>query len=110
MWLEYIRERCPEKSVLEYEGAGFAIYYPFEAENAMYIEDIFVVKDKRSTKLASRMEDEIMHIAHRKGLKYMIGSCDPATRGATHSMKTMLTRGYEIYQMVDGLIYMRKEV
>ena len=111
MWLEYIKERMPNKSVLEIgEGAGFTIYYPFEAENSMYIEDVYIDKKFRRSNLATTMMLEIEEKAKEAGFKYILGSCDPTTVGATMSAQGMLNRGFKLYSVKDGVIFFRREI
>jgi len=109
MWLEYIRERLPHKSVIERDG-GFAIFYEFEAEDAMYIEDIYVKRELRKSNLATNIMEEIIIEAKKCGFKYILGSNDPTTAGSTSSMKAMLARGFEVYKVDNGMIFLRKEI
>jgi len=110
MWLDYIRERMPNKSIVEIEEAGFAIYYPFPAEEAMYIEEIYVVPKLRKSNLATDMMITIENKAKEDGFKYLMGSNDPTTAGAEGSMMAMFKRGFKLDKMDSGLIFLRKEI
>lgn len=109
MWLDYVRERMPEKSIIEL-SEGFAIYYPYPAENAMYLEEIYVVPHWRKANIASDMLGKVEIQAKEMQFKYVLGSCDPSTKGATGSMKAMFKRGFELYKVHEGLIFLRKEI
>lgn len=108
MWLDYIRERT-YKQVIEKEK-GFAIYFPHPSENAMYIEDIYVLPEFRNTKVATELLNEVIDLAKIQKLKYILGSNCPNTKGATSSMKAMLASGFELYKIQGDLILLRREV
>lgn len=109
MWLDYIRERMPEKSILEQES-GFAIYYPCPVEDAMYIEEVYVKSHWRRSNVATEMMLSIESMARDMGFKYILGSCDPTTEGANTSLKGLLARDFELYSVKDGLIFLRREI
>jgi len=109
MWLEYIKERT-NKSVLELKDEGFAVYYLYLAEEAIYIEDIYVKPSLRKSSIASTMLNTVLELGKKEGLKYVLGSCDPTTKGSTISMKAMLATGFNLYKVENGLVFLRKRI
>lgn len=103
---DYIKER-EGKEIIESDD-GFATY-TFMGEFC-YIVDIYVVPGKRKTKVASTMADQIAKLAKEKGFKFLLGSVDPSTNGATESMKALLSYGFRVHSMDQRLIYLTKEI
>ena len=103
---QYIYER-QNKCILENEF-GFATYY-FQ-NDCCYIEDIYVVREKRKSGLASEMADKIAEEAKSKGMKYLIGSVKPSTSGSTASLKVLLAYGFQLVSAQEDFIWFKKEL
>lgn len=103
---QYIYER-QNKSILEDEF-GFATYY-FQGD-CCYIEDIYVVKEKRKENLASKYADKIAEEAKSKGMKYLVGSVKPSANGSTTSLKVLLGYGFELVSAQEDFIWFKKEL
>jgi len=104
MWLDYVRERMPMKSVLETEK-GFAIYYNIEVESAVYVEEIYVKPEFRRSDVAYNLMKEIVK---ESNMPFMLGSIDTTTEGTTASLKGMLKAGFEPYRTEGNLMFFRK--
>lgn len=106
---DYIKERL-NRYIIENEH-GFATYvFCGEDQNECYIIDIYVDPAHRNTKLASKFADEITAIAKSEGCKILSGSVDPTANGATNSLKVLLSYGFEVVAIGNGLIWFKKEI
>lgn len=110
MWLEYVKERMPNKSVINRDGIGFAIYYIYEAEQAIYLEDIFIVKESRKTGVGKSILEEVENKAKEMGFRYVLGSIDPTTENTDISLKSMLNTGFKPYRIYNELLFLRKDI
>ena len=106
MVLNYILER-ENVEYLEYEW-GFMFVQKLPSH--LYIQDIYVKPELRGKKYASKMLEEAEKIANLGGFKAVLGSCDPAAVGSTHSLKTMLSVGFELHSVNGNLIYLEKKL
>jgi GNAT superfamily N-acetyltransferase len=105
---EYIKER-EGKRIIEDEY-GFATYYTYNNNEFMYIEDLYVVPEKRKEGRASYYADEVASIARKKGIKKLLGSIDLEANGSTTNMKVLLAYGFELYSANGNIIYLKKEI
>jgi GNAT superfamily N-acetyltransferase len=103
---KYILER-QNKQIIENEF-GFATYY-FENVHC-YIEDIYVVPEKRKSDIAKTFADEITQIAKDKNCKWLIGSVKPSANGSTASLKVLLAYGFQLHKCFDDFIWFRKDL
>ncbi len=106
MYAKYKKER-ENKEILESE-IGFDIYF-FE-NDYVYIEDIFVEKEYRKGKEASRLADEVAKIAKEKGINKMLGSVRPSSKGSTSSLKVLLGYGFKLASSHEDAIYFIKDI
>lgn len=102
----YIKERL-DKHIIEDEN-GFATY--LYENDYVYIEDIYVVKEKRKENIASAYADKIAQIAKSKGYDKMLGSVCPTAKGATTSLKVLLGYGFKVLSAEHDIIYFIKEI
>lgn len=107
LYAQYMKER-EDIDIIEKDN-GYCTYKEL-GEDGLWIIDIFVEKDYRRTRLCYKMADEVAVIAKEKGLKYLYGSVDPKTNGATASMRMILNYGYEVYMLDENLIWFRKDL
>ena len=99
---EYILER-EGTQIVERGEDGFATWRVQGDE--CYIIDIYVKPHLRKTGLAASMADEIADRARALECKYLIGTVNPNTQGATASLKVLLAYGMELAQIKDNLIW-----
>lgn len=105
-YAQYIQERAG-KSIIENEN-GFATYV--ELEDGIYIEDIYVVPEKRNAKVASEFGQKIELIAKELGYKKLFGSVATNVNGTTESIKKLINYGFEFYNCNSDMIYFIKEI
>ena len=95
------------KSVLEDEN-GFAVY--FMVNDACYIEEIYVDREKRKQGIAAQYADKIAAEAKSKGMKCLIGTVKPSAQGSTTSMKVLLAYGFQLESAQPDFIFFKKEL
>lgn len=103
---KYIYERM-NKSIVE-DADGFATYY--FSQDACYIEDIYVVPEKRKSGVAKKYADKIAIEAGQKGCKVLLGSVKPSANGSTESVKVLLAYGFRIVSSQPDFIWFEKEL
>jgi GNAT superfamily N-acetyltransferase len=98
MFEDYANERGFGVRVFETED-GFATYYL--NEDSCYIEDIYVVPDKRNNHIASYMADEIVKIAKTKNITKLYGSVNKLAHSAPASRKVLIAYGFSELELQD---------
>ncbi len=106
LYSEYILER-EGKLIVECEE-GFATYL-IDGENC-YIVDLYVRPAARKSGLAAKMADEIADRARALDCKWLLGTVNPATQGATTSLKVLLAYGMELAGIKDNLIWFSQKL
>lgn len=91
MFEDYANERGFGVRVLETEH-GFATYYL--GEDSCYIEDIYVVPEKRKNYVASHIADEIVKIAKSKNISKLYGTVNKLARSAEASRQVLICYGF----------------
>lgn len=102
----YLAERT-NKKIMEDEY-GFATYS--FTNDAVYIEDLFVLAGHRTEGHAAKLADKIAIIAKEKGLKKMLGSVCPSANGSTVSLKVLIAYGMKLESSTNDFIVMSKEI
>jgi GNAT superfamily N-acetyltransferase len=102
----YIKERLG-KGIVEDEN-GFATYY--FAMPDCYIEDIYVIPEKRKAGIAAKYADEITKIAQDKKCINLIGSVKPTAKGSTDSLRVLLAYGFKLHSAVEDCIWFKKKL
>ena len=103
---KYIKER-ENKEVIEDEY-GFATY--LYENDYVYIEDIYVIPEKRKDKIASKYADAIALEAKELGYNKMLGSVVPSSPNSTISLKVLLGYGFKLLSSQENMIYFIKEI
>lgn len=108
LFTDYKKER-ENKEAIEVDG-GFCTYI-INGE-LVYIEDIFVAKDKRRSGLAFLMADQVVTLAKEHGCKRLLGTIDPSTIGAPESLKLLMAYGLKPCRVQNGppLWWFEKEI
>lgn len=107
LWADYKRER-EGKQVYE-EKDGFVVY-SFPSSVECYIEDIYVIPEKRKTGYATKLADYVCEIARKKGCEHLLGSVWVGSAGDTTSMKVLLGYGMHLLEVRGNLIIFTKEL
>lgn len=107
LYADYIQERTNDY-IIEDE-TGFATYR-FLNEKSVYIIDIYVRPDVRTSKLASKMANEIAEIAKHKGCTEMFGTVVPSAKGSDTSIKVLQGYGMRLHNSSNDLIVFKKDI
>ena len=105
-YAKYLKER-ENLNIIE-DSNGFAVYEL--GEDYVYIQDIYVVENKRKSKIASNYADQIAKIASSQGIKIMLGSVCLTTKGVTSSIKVLLAYGMEFSSAKENMLYFKKTI
>ena len=94
-------------STLERDG-GF-IVFDLKPPNAS-IEEFFVPEEKRCTRLAKSLADDVFAVAESAGVNTMWAKVTPGTNGAEHALRTNLHYGFKLAGVRDGAIILVKDI
>lgn len=95
------------KGVIE-SDSGF-ITYSIQGEEC-YIGDIYVIPEKRRSKLAVSLADQVAHIAKAKGCKILSGSVIPQANNPTRSIQMLISYGMKLLRAEPNIIWFVKEL
>jgi len=111
MYFDYLTSRLPEYSVIKEEN-GFCVYKEvvFNGDKAMYIQDIYVKPNHRSTYLASSMADKVAYEAREQGITKLLGSVVPTANQSTASIQVLLNYGMNVVLSENDIIYFIKDI
>ncbi len=106
LYADYIRERT-QKKVLETDY-GFCVYQIFGKE--CYIEEVYVVPEKRREGYATMLGDLVGAIAKGLDCTHLTGSVCVRAPEPTRSLRGLIAAGYKILRCEPDMIYMVKEI
>jgi len=107
LFAQYLKER-ENKEIIE-NDFGFVTYY-FLSSGDCYIEDVYIVPEKRRSGLASEFGKAIELIAREKNSKRIFGSVDQNANNKTESMKFLISYGFLLSHNSGNTIYLTKEL
>tara|TARA_R110002126_G_scaffold172712_5_gene321512 strand:- start:515 stop:838 length:324 start_codon:yes stop_codon:yes gene_type:complete len=107
MYFDYLAERRPECKILK-NDFGFAIYS--YADDAVYIEEIYVRPDFRKEDIASQLSETIQKEAKDLGCGRLLGSVSASAEGSTDSIRVLLSHGMSLLSSQDDLIWFVKDL
>ena len=105
LYADYLSERQDVQHI-EFDG-GFANFRKLDADT-YYFVDIFVVKEKRKTTLASEIIKRVCQLAKDDGAKKIIGSIDLSANGVTNSMRLLIGNKMEFSHYNGTMLYFVK--
>lgn len=106
MYPEYLRER-EGIDALE-TPHGFSLY-KIQGDEC-YLQDIYVVPEKRKSHVATQMADAVTEIAKAKGCKWLVGSVSPAANNAHASLLVLISYGMKLQKADKDIIYFAKGI
>jgi L-amino acid N-acyltransferase YncA len=104
---QYILERA-NKHIIENDN-GFAVY-SFPDNNTVYIEDIYVIPEKRKSMIASEFANRIATLAKELGKTRMLGSVVPTANNSTISLQVLINYGMKLHSCDKNFIVFEKEL
>jgi GNAT superfamily N-acetyltransferase len=87
---------------------GFALY-KIQGDEC-YIQDIYVVPEKRKSHVATQMADAVAEIARGKGCKWLTGSVSPSANNSHASLLVLLHYGMKLQKADKDIIYFSKRI
>lgn len=105
-WAQYFNERFGWKSI-ELDG-GF-ITYDLKPPLCS-IEEFYVPKEKRGTRLGKNLADLVFRLAQEAGCKQMWAKVTPGLPGTEHALRTNLHYGFRLAGVRGTDILLMKEI
>jgi len=106
LYAQYREEREGAAVIEDEYGFASCIF----GDDHAYIDEIFVVKEKRKEGHASKYADKIALMAKERGLNKLYGSVCTEAKGATASVKVLLAYGFKLSHCEENMIYFIKEI
>lgn len=106
LFAKYKEER--ESAIVVENEHGFASAKLLD--DFFYIEDIYVVPEKRQSKIASQMADDLVIKAKELGYNKVLGSVCVDANNSTISLKVLLAYGFSLHHTNNNMIYLIKEI
>ncbi len=75
-----------------------------------YIQEVYVVPDKRKLGIMTEYAVQVENIAKEKGCKKLLGSVVPGQRDATYRMKAVMSFGFKLQSSQNNFIWLEKEI
>jgi hypothetical protein len=95
--------------IYHHSEVGFATYH-IHPNSECYIEDIFVIPERRNFKMASFMADEIVKIAKANRCKILTGTIVPSAKSADASRKVLIAYGFKLLDATNEVENYFKEI
>jgi hypothetical protein len=102
-WAKYKEERT--NAIIVEDEYGFAS--ACKLDDFFYIENIYVIPEKRSEAYFVNYINKLVDIAQELGYKKVLGSVCVTTKGATSSLHRMLSIGFELAWNSGNMIYLK---
>lgn len=106
MWSLYVKER-EGLETLE-TPQGFALYKIAGPE--CYLQDIYVIPEKRKSHVATRMADAVAEIAKSKGCEWLVGSVCPSANNSQASLLVLIAYGMTLKKAENDIIFLAKRI
>ena len=106
LYRQYLLER-ENTHLLDYDW-GFATYS--FGDNHVYLQDIYVVPEKRDAGLGVHLMNEVGRLAKEQGHEVMIGSVDDRGEGSKNMHEIMKHLGFIKYSEENTTSYYIKEI
>lgn len=108
LYSRYIQEKT-NHHIIETEQ-GFATYQYLNEGKTVYIMDIYVIPEARTSKVASTLADTIAGLAKSKGCTEILGTVQPSLKNSTFSLKVLLGYGMTLQSSSNDFIVFRKDI
>jgi ribosomal protein S18 acetylase RimI-like enzyme len=108
MFDAYTKEKGFGPRVLYIPNIGFATYHINQDE--CYIEDIYIIPEKRRDHIGTKLADKIVLIAKENNCRILTGTVAPHSNGSDTSRKALLSYGFKLFEKSDDLEKYSKEI
>lgn len=106
LFAQYSAERT-DKLIIEDEN-GFATYH--YQGNVCYIEDVYVIPEKRKKRIASGYVKVIAETAKIKDIDTLMTSVNLLAKNSTDSLKAVLGAGFSLHSANSNMIFLTKDI
>lgn len=106
LYAQYMEE-LDGTQFIEYDW-GFVSFK--DINGRFYIEDVFIVKDRRGEDLWAELLSQLIELAKDGGYKEIYGSVVPSRKNATWMTKYLFKLGFKIHSSQENLIFFIKEI
>lgn len=108
MFNKYADEKGFGPRIFYIPGSGFATYHL--NGNECYIEEIYVLPEKRNSNEATKIANYISEIAKENGSSILTGSVNLRANGKEASMKVLLAYGMSPVATNGDMVYFSKGI
>lgn len=108
MFDSYAKEKGFGPRALYLENIGFALYHLNDGE--CYLEDIYVMPERRRDKVATKIADEVVKIAKENGITLLTGSVVPSAKGSDISRMALKSYGFKLFETSEDFEKYYKEI
>lgn len=108
MFDAYAKERGFGPRVVHFDGQGFALFQIHDRE--CYLQEIYVVPEKRRDHIASKLADKVVEIAKDHGCTMLTGSVVPSANGSEVSRKALEGYGLKLFGKDEDFEKYAKEI
>lgn len=106
LYSQYLEE-LGHKKIIETEF-GFASY--IITGNECYIEDIYIVPEKRQLLGASDLANKVVEEAKKQNCKYLIGTVNTSINDPTRSIKVLFGYGFKFLRANQNALVFIKDI
>lgn len=106
LYANYLTEKTNRK--IKENEFGYATYS--YSEDAVYIEDIYVLPEQRHNGHAKLLADQIVEEAKAKGIKKVYGSVVCSIKNSTDGITALLKYGMKLDSSTNNFILFSKEI
>lgn len=106
-YVAYLKER-EGLEVLSEPGLGFVTYKIQDGE--CYLQDIYVVPEKRKSGMGSVLANVVADRAKRAGCEWLVGSVSPSAAGSHDSLLILLAYGMTLKKAEKDMVYFAKRI
>jgi GNAT superfamily N-acetyltransferase len=108
MFDSYATEKGFGPRIIHFEGTGFATYHISPGE--CYIEDIYIVPEKRKSRLATELANQVVTEAKKHGCQILTGSVSKEANGQDISRAALIGYGFKKLNEDDTMEWYAKEI
>jgi len=108
MFQDYAIEKGFGPRIFFSENIGFATYHI--NKNECYIEDIYIIPEKRRYHAATMLAENIVRIAKENDCNILAGSVVPSANGSDISRKALVSYGFKLFEASEDFEKYIKEI
>lgn len=107
LYAQYLKERG-SYGIVECKE-GFATF-DYVSEDVVYLIDVYVIPEKRKSKIATNLVNEISKEAKKSGHKIMLTSADTRANGIETAIKAIEAYGFKLFKAEEPMLFFSKDI